>query len=243
MRQLFTPPRVAVPIAGMGGRFPVRRVYCVGRNYVDHIREMREGGERDDPFFFQKPTDAVVGDGALVPYPPRTTDFQFEGELVVAIGAEGADVPAERAPGLVFGYAAGIDLTRRDRQRDCREQRISWEAGKAFDLSAPCGPITPRERAGDVTAAELRLAVNGEVRQRTPIALMIWNVAEIIAHLSADYQLCPGDLIYTGTPAGVGAVRPGDAVRVEVDGLQPLSITITEKGEHWDDHERRYEAK
>jgi fumarylpyruvate hydrolase len=232
MTLLFAPPTVSVPIAGTADRFPVRRVYCVGRNYVDHVREMKEGDERDDPFFFQKPADAVVTDGARVPYPPRTADLQFEGELVVAIGAEGADVPVERAAELVLGYAAGIDLTRRDRQRECRARQISWEAGKAFDASAPCGAITPHESAGDVAAAELRLSVNGEVRQRTPIALMIWNVAEIIAHLSADYRLAPGDLVYTGTPAGVGAVGPGDEIRVDVDGLQPLSVTITESGSH-----------
>ncbi|ALG11988.1 fumarylacetoacetate hydrolase family protein [Kibdelosporangium phytohabitans] len=225
MTLVFAPPTVSVPVAGSNERFPVRRVYCVGRNYVDHIREMKEGDERDDPFFFQKPADAVVGDGAEIPYPPRTADFQFEGELVVAVGAEGVDVPVDRALDLVFGYAAGIDLTRRDRQRDCRQRQISWEAGKAFDASAPCGPIT---RDADVTTARLRLSVNGEVRQRTGIELMIWQVAEIIAHLSGDYRLMPGDLVYTGTPAGVGAVGPGDVIRVDIDGLAPLSVTITE---------------
>ncbi|WP_405803205.1 fumarylacetoacetate hydrolase family protein [Streptomyces sp. NBC_01187] len=234
MTLLFTPPTVSVPVSGIAERFSVRRVYCVGRNYVDHVREMREGDERDDPFFFQKPADAVVGGDTPVPYPPRTSDFQFEGELVVAIGAEGVDVPAAQALELVFGYAAGIDLTRRDRQRDCRERRISWEAGKAFDASAPCGPITPRESAGDLATAELRLAVNGEVRQRTPLALMIWNVAEIIAHLSTDYRLRAGDLVYTGTPAGVDSLVPGDVVRAEVSGLAPLSVTITENGSHHD---------
>ncbi|MFJ6650518.1 fumarylacetoacetate hydrolase family protein [Streptomyces sp. NPDC091290] len=226
---------MSVPVVGAAGPFPVRRVYCVGRNYVDHIQEMREGDERDAPFFFQKPTDAVTEDGALVPYPPRTADFQFEGELVVAIGAEGVDVSAEQALEMVFGYAAGIDLTRRDRQRDCRERQISWEAGKSFDASAPCGPITPRAHTGDLAGAELRLTVNGEVRQSTPLALMIWNVAEIIAHLSADYQLRPGDLVYTGTPAGVGALAPGDVVCAEVDGLAPLSVTITESGDCHDE--------
>nr|WP_042183520.1 fumarylacetoacetate hydrolase family protein [Kibdelosporangium sp. MJ126-NF4]CEL15585.1 Fumarylacetoacetate hydrolase family protein [Kibdelosporangium sp. MJ126-NF4]CTQ98249.1 Fumarylacetoacetate hydrolase family protein [Kibdelosporangium sp. MJ126-NF4] len=226
---MFAPATVSVPVDGTDERFPVRRVYCVGRNYVDHVREMKEGDERDDPFFFQKPTDAVVSDGAHVPYPPRTHDFQFEGELVVAIGAEGVDVPVDRAPDLVFGYAAGIDLTRRDRQRACRDRQISWEAGKAFDASAPCGPIT---KGADITGARLRLSVNGEVRQRTGTELMIWNVAEIIAHLSGDYRLMPGDLIYTGTPAGVGAVVPGDVIRVDIDGLRPLSVTITESGSH-----------
>jgi fumarylpyruvate hydrolase len=232
MTLLFTPPTVFVPVAGSDQRFPVRRIYCVGRNYVDHVREMKEGDERDDPFFFQKPTDSVVGDGARVPYPPRTGDFQFEGELVVAIGADGADVPVSRALDLVLGYAAGIDLTRRDRQRDCRERQISWEAGKAFDASAPCGPITTREEAGDIAGAALQVTVNSEVRQQTRIALMIWDVAEIIAHLSGDYHLMPGDLIYTGTPAGVGAVVPGDEIRVDIDGLEPLSISITESGSH-----------
>jgi fumarylpyruvate hydrolase len=232
MTLLFTPPTVFVPVAGSDQRFPVRRIYCVGRNYVDHVREMKEGDERDDPFFFQKPTDSVVGDRARVPYPPRTDDFQFEGELVVAIGADGADVPVSRALDLVLGYAAGIDLTRRDRQRDCRERQISWEAGKAFDASAPCGPITTREEAGDIAGAALQVTVNSEVRQQTRIALMIWDVAEIIAHLSGDYRLMPGDLIYTGTPAGVGAVVPGDEIRVDIDGLEPLSINITESGSH-----------
>lgn len=228
MSLLFDLPANSLAVAGTDRRFPVRRVYCVGRNYVDHVREMREADERDDPFFFQKPADAVVGDGAAVPYPPRTADLQFEGELVVAIGAEGARVPVERTLDLVLGYAAGIDLTRRDRQRECRERQVSWEAGKAFDASAPCGPITLRDRAGDIAAAQLRLTVNGEQRQHTPIALMIWNVAEILANLSADYRLMPGDLVYTGTPAGVGAVSPGDAIRVDIDQLAPLTVTITE---------------
>ncbi|MFF1651371.1 fumarylacetoacetate hydrolase family protein [Streptomyces sp. NPDC058240] len=234
MTLLFTPPTVSVPVTGIAERFPLRRVYCVGRNYVDHVREMREGDERDDPFFFQKPTDAVVPGDDQVPYPPRTSDFQFEGELVVAIGAEGVDVPVAQALDLVYGYAAGIDLTRRDRQRDCRDRQISWEAGKSFDASAPCGPITPRASVGDLAAAELRLDVNGEARQRTPLALMIWNVAEIISHLSTDYRLRPGDLIYTGTPAGVSAIVPGDVVHVEISGLTPLSVTITENGSHRD---------
>ncbi|WP_326769456.1 fumarylacetoacetate hydrolase family protein [Streptomyces sp. NBC_01591] len=234
MTLLFTPPTVSVPVTGIAERFPVRRVYCVGRNYVDHVREMREGDERDDPFFFQKPTDAVVPGNDQVPYPPRTSDFQFEGELVVAIGAEGVDVSVAQALDLVYGYAAGIDLTRRDRQRDCRDRQISWEAGKSFDASAPCGPITPRASVGDLAAAELRLDVNGEARQRTPLALMIWNVAEIISHLSTDYRLRPGDLIYTGTPAGVSAIVPGDVVHVEISGLAPLSVTITENGSHRD---------
>jgi fumarylpyruvate hydrolase len=228
MTLIFTTPTVSVPVARSNLRFPVRRIYCVGRNYIDHIREMKEGDERENPFFFQKPRDAIVTDGAKIPYPPRTTELHYEGELVVAIGAPAAMVHPSDALQLIFGYGAGIDLTRRDRQRECRDRRVSWEAGKSFDASAPCGPITPREQAGEITKATLRLAVNGEIRQDTQIALMIWNVAEIIAHLASDYQLMPGDLIYTGTPAGVGAVLPGDQIRVEIDGLEPLTVTITE---------------
>lgn len=144
MTQLWTIPQTSAPIAGSPDRIPVRRIYCVGRNYLDHIREMKEGDERDDPFFFQKPTDAVVEDGATVPYPSRTADFQFEGELVVAIGARALDIPVEHANEVVWGYAAGLDLTRRDRQRDCRAMGLSWEAGKAFDHSAPSARSFPR---------------------------------------------------------------------------------------------------
>lgn len=206
--------------------FPVRRIYCVGRNYVDHIREMKEGDERDDPFFFQKPTDAFVASGATVRYPLDTEEFEFEGELVVAIGAEGVDVPTESALQLVYGYAAGIDLTRRDRQRECRAQMRPWEAGKSFDQSAACGVITPARywRASDDT--RLSLAVNGVVRQSTSLGLMIWGVPEIIAQLSRQYTLKPGDLIYTGTPAGVGTLTAGDVITVAIDGLESLTISI-----------------
>jgi fumarylpyruvate hydrolase len=198
----------------------------VGRNYVDHIREMKEGDERDDPFFFQKPADAVVPNGDSVPYPPFTEELEFEGELVVAIGAEAAAVPSSTALGVVYGYAAGIDLTRRDRQRECRAQMRPWEAGKSFDHSAPCGAITPADDELILDHAQLVLTVNGAPRQKTSLDLMIWNVAEIIAQLSAQYRLMPGDLIYTGTPAGVGSVEPDDTIGVHIDGLQPLAITI-----------------
>ncbi|MFI0423217.1 fumarylacetoacetate hydrolase family protein [Spongiactinospora sp. 9N601] len=223
---LWRLPQAAVPVTGRPEAFPVRRVYCVGRNYVDHIREMGEGDERDDPFFFQKPADAVVTDGSAVPYPPHTGDLQFEGELVVAVGREGADVAASDALGHVFGFAAGIDLTRRDRQRDCRAMAHPWEAGKSFDHSAPCGPIVPAAEATGTLDGELRLTVNGELRQRTGLDLMVWKVPEIISHLSRSYRLMPGDLIYTGTPAGVAAVGPGDLIRVEITGLPALTVTI-----------------
>ncbi|KAB2807834.1 fumarylacetoacetate hydrolase family protein [Pimelobacter simplex] len=215
-------------VVGDDEPFYVRRIYCVGRNYVDHIREMKEGDERDDPFFFQKPTDAVVPHGGEVPYPPATDALEFEGELVVAVGKPLSGGSTADALDAVFGYAAGIDMTRRDRQRECREQMRPWEAGKSFDHSAPCGDITRVQDAGHVPAAELRLLVNGDVRQRTSTDLMIWNVPEVIAQLSRQYRLEPGDLIYTGTPAGVGTVGPGDVIEVEIDGLAALTTTITE---------------
>jgi fumarylpyruvate hydrolase len=218
-----------VPVAGGNPPFAVRRIYCVGRNYVDHIREMKEGDERDDPFFFQKPTDAIVTDGGEVPYPPGTDELEYEGELVVAIGEECVDVPQHEAMDAVFGYAAGIDMTRRDRQRECRAQMRPWEAGKSFDHSAPCGVLVPRADTGDLSSGTLRLSVNGESRQSTTFDLMIWGVGEIVSQLSRQYRLMPGDLIYTGTPAGVGAVRPGDVITVEIERLPTLTITITDR--------------
>jgi fumarylpyruvate hydrolase len=213
-----------VPVLG-GGVFPVRRIYCVGRNYVDHIREMKEADERDPPFFFQKPRDSIVQEGASVPYPPLTSDFQFEGELVLAIGKPGRQIAVDKALDHIFGYATGIDLTRRDRQRDARDMRLPWEIGKSFDASAPCGIITPAAK-GHRTSGTLTLSVNGKERQRGELSQMIWNVPEIVAQLSRQVTLGIGDLIFTGTPAGVGAVVPGDKIVVAIDGLEPLSISI-----------------
>jgi fumarylpyruvate hydrolase len=213
-------------IVGATEHFPVRRIYCVGRNYVAHIREMKEGDERDPPFFFQKPGDAVVADGATIPYPPDTEDFQFEIELVVAIGQGGRNVPADAAPDLVFGYAVGIDLTRRDQQRDMRARMLPWERGKAFDASAPCGPLRRASEIGHPARGAITLDVDGIERQRGDLAQMIWNVPEIIANLSASYALAPGDLIMTGTPAGVGPVRPGETIRGRVEGVGAVSVTI-----------------
>lgn len=219
-------PQATLPVAGLPGRFPVRRIYCVGRNYVDHIREMKEGDERDPPFFFQKPTDAVVEDGATVPYPPDTDDLQFEIELVVALATGGRNIAAADAPGCVYGYAAGIDLTRRDRQREMREKMLSWERGKAFDASAPIGPIVRASEIGPLDRGTIQLSVNGTERQRGDLAAMIWNVPEIIANLSTSYALAPGDLIMTGTPAGVGPVVPGDVIEGRVEGVGTIRITI-----------------
>lgn len=219
-------PATEVPVVG-GGFFPVRRVYCVGRNYLDHIREMKEADERDPPFFFQKPRDAVVLDGAQVPYPPFTSDFQFEVELVVAVGRDGRNIAVADALDHVWGYAVGIDLTRRDRQRDARDLRLPWEVGKSFDASAPCGHIAPAREAQHFKDCAITLLVNGMERQRGDIGQMIWNVPEVMAQLSRQVTLGAGDLIYTGTPAGVGPVVPGDLLAAHVDGLPSLTITIT----------------
>lgn len=219
---------VQIPVAGQPTSLPVRRIYCVGRNYVDHIREMKEGDERDAPFFFQKPTDAVVGDGAAVSYPPATSDFQYEGELVIVIGEGGQDIPVESAAEHIFGFTVGIDLTRRDLQRELARAGRPWEAGKSFDQSAPVGTVT---RLADLSASlvadgELSLWVNDELRQHCRFAQMIWKVPEIVSNLSAQYRLEFGDLIYTGTPAGVGPLVPGDRVRAAITGLHDLTITI-----------------
>ena len=218
-------PATELPVAG-GGMFPVRRIYCVGRNYVDHIREMQEADERDPPFFFQKPRDAIVLDRARVPYPPFTSDFQFEIELVVALAGGGRDIAVEAANSLIWGYAVGIDFTRRDRQRDARDMRLPWEVGKSFDASAPCGPIAQKDPAHFERCA-ITLAVNGVERQRGDTGQMIWNVPEVIAQLSKQVRLEAGDLIYTGTPSGVGPVVPGDLITAHIDGLPSLTITVT----------------
>jgi fumarylpyruvate hydrolase len=217
-----------LPVAG-GGLFPVRRIYCVGRNYVSHIREMKEADERDPPFFFQKPRDAIIGDGAVVPYPPDTDDFQYEIELVAAIGKDGRNIDVAVALDYVWGYAVGIELTRRDRQRDARDLQLPWEAGKSFDHSAPCGPIFPASKVGHPAAGAITLSVNGGEQQRGDLKEMIWNVPEIVAQLSRQMTLKVGDLIMTGTPAGVGPVVPDDVMVGAVEGLGTLTITVGDK--------------
>ncbi|WP_108484897.1 fumarylacetoacetate hydrolase family protein [Oceaniglobus ichthyenteri] len=213
-------------ITGRDERFTVRRIYCVGRNYAAHILEMNEGADpRDPPFFFQKPTDAVVETGATVPYPPMTDDLQFELELVAAITTGGREITVENALNHVGYYAIGIDLTRRDLQFRAREKSWPWEMGKSFDHSAPIGPLCPVGDAGHDTRA-ITLSVDGTERQNSTTAHMIWSVAEIIANLSRQYKLQPGDVIMTGTPEGVGAVTPGQKIKARADGLPPLSITI-----------------
>lgn len=222
------PPVVALPVAGSSALFPVRRIYCVGRNYVEHIREMKEGDERDPPFFFQKPRDAIVPSGVSLPYPVGTADFQHEIELVIAMGRGGRSIPEATALDHVYGYAIGIDLTRRDRQVDMRKRMLPWEAGKAFDRSAPCGPVHPAATAGHRLSGAISLAVNGVERQRGDLSQMIWNVPEIVAKLSQDYALEPGDVIMSGTPAGVGPVGPGDVMTGAIAGLGEITIAVVE---------------
>ena len=219
------PPRAAIPVLGSDALYAVRRIYCVGRNYAEHVREMG-GDERQPPFFFQKPTDAIVLDGAQVPYPTVTEDFQHEIELVLAIGRGGSDIPTEQAAAHVFGQAVGIDLTRRDVQVEARKAGRPWEIGKSFDRSAPIGLLHPTEGGPLLDAGTINLTVNGDVRQTGDLAQMIWNSAEIISQLSRQYRLEPGDLIYTGTPAGVGAIQPGDVVKGHVADLTPLTVRI-----------------
>ncbi|WP_029005410.1 fumarylacetoacetate hydrolase family protein [Azorhizobium doebereinerae] len=225
---VFAPPAIeSLPVVGAEARFPVRRIYCVGRNYLAHIREMKEAeDERDPPFFFQKPRDSLVEDGATVPYPADTDDYQFEVELMVAIGAAGRDLSVVEAEGAIFGYGVCLDMTRRDRQRECGGKRLPWERGKAFDQSAPCGPVFPKALGGNPAKGAITLTVNGEERQRGDLAQLIWSVPEIVANLSASYALAPGDIIMTGTPAGVGPVKPGDVIVGAVDGFGTLTLTI-----------------
>lgn len=219
------PEVVTVPILGRDDEFPVRRIYCVGRNYAAHVKEMG-GDERDPPFFFQKPRDAIVANNATVPYPTLTNDFQFEVELVLAIGQGGRDIALGDAAKHVFGLAVGIDLTRRDVQVNARKTGRPWEIGKAFDHSAP---ITAIQALGDNSlpvSGSIALDVNGDRKQDGDLQEMIWNCAEVVSILSTHYELVAGDLIYTGTPAGVGPVVSGDNLAGKIEGLPELNITI-----------------
>jgi len=215
-----------VAIAGRDDLFALHRIYCVGWNYAEHVREMGFTPEREPPIFFMKPLDAIVPDRGRVPYPPKTRDLHYEIELVVALGRGGADIAREAALDHVWGYAVGIDMTRRDLQAIAKQRGQPWETSKAFDSGAPLAALRPVEETGHPTAGRIWLSVNGEIRQDGNLAQMIWSVAEIIEHLSGYFRLEPGDLIYTGTPAGVGPVLPGDALEGGVDGVGTIRIDI-----------------
>ena len=232
MRFVVTPPAtVSVPVVGTEDRFPVHRIYCVGRNYEDHAKEMGFTG-REPPFFFLKPADAIVavnaGSTGSMAYPSLTKNLHHEIELVVAIGTGGKNIQAADAHQHIFGYAVGLDMTRRDLQGEMKKQGRPWCIGKGFDQSAPIGPITPAARAGDVNIAEIYLQVGGQDRQRSNVSKLIWNIAETIEHLSAAWELQPGDLIYTGTPEGVAAVVAGDTMIGGVTGLESLRVTVVD---------------
>ncbi|WP_455556072.1 fumarylacetoacetate hydrolase family protein [Comamonas sp.] len=231
MRFVFTPPvQASVPVAGQAEQFPVHRIYCVGRNYVEHAKEMGFTG-REAPFFFLKPADALLAgaDGSTLrmPYPALTSNLHHEIELVVAIGKGGKNIPASQAMEHVWGYAVGLDMTRRDLQGEMKKQGRPWCIGKGFEFSAPMSAITPAAQAGNISQAEIWLQVNGQDRQRSYIHQLIWNIAEIIEHLSQAWELQPGDLIMTGTPEGVGAVAAGDVLEGGISGLGTLRVEIT----------------
>jgi fumarylpyruvate hydrolase len=212
-------------VAGTDQRFPVHRIYCIGLNYADHIREFGRDPQASPPVFFMKPADAVVENGAAIPYPPRTENFHYEIELVVAIGRGGRDIGAAQALGHVFGYAAGNDLTRRDLQKAAKDRGEPWDTAKGFDHSAPVGAIRPAA-LGHLKRGRIWLTVNDEKRQESDVSHMIWDVPHIIAALSQLYELEAGDLIFTGTPSGVGPLRPGDRLEGGIEGLEVLRNTI-----------------
>ncbi len=227
----FTPPALpSLAIFGSSERFPIRRVFCVGRNYAAHAREMGSNPDREPPFFFTKPADAVVPAEGALPYPPATQDLHHEIELVVALRSGGADIPADEALAKVWGYGVGLDLTRRDLQSVAKENGRPWDMAKGFDASAPCSPLRPVSSFGHPSEdACIRISVNGTVRQEGTLDEMIWPIPDIISHLSKLVTLAPGDLIFTGTPSGVGALKPGDRVHGEIAGVDEFDLEVVEK--------------
>lgn len=221
------PPPPTPALAVEGGRFPVRRIYCVGRNYWEHAVEMGGAPEREPPFVFHKPPDAVVDTsaGAALPFPVRTEYLAYEAELVFAIGREGQEVPEREAASYIFAYGVGVDLTRRDMQDEAKKLRRPWCTSKGFDLSAPVGALVPAERVS-LAGRTITMTVNGERRQQSELSKMIWSPEEIVLYISSCYRLMPGDLVFTGTPAGVGRLSPGDLVEAAVEGLPPCSFRI-----------------
>ena len=227
---VFTPPAtVSLPVVGQAARFPVHRIYCVGRNYEEHAKEMGFTG-REPPFFFMKPADAVVVVDAettgTMAYPTLTKNLHHEIELVAAIGTGGKNIKAADAMKHIFGYAVGLDMTRRDLQGDMKKQGRPWDIGKSFEQSAPTGPIVPAAQAGNIEHAEISVQVNGQDRQRSNVSKLIWNLGEIIEHVSAAWELAPGDLIFTGTPEGVAAVVAGDTLVGQITGLPTLTVKV-----------------
>jgi fumarylpyruvate hydrolase len=219
------PPQASIPVAGEGKSFPVRRIWCVGRNYLEHIREMGND-ERALPFFFAKHADMIDQDGATIPYPPLTKDFHHEVELIVAMKSGGLNIPAAKANDHIYGYGVGIDLTRRDLQIASRKKERPWEVGKSFDYSAPCGALQPASKIGHPTKGRIWLTVNGTEQQKGDLTELIWSVPEIIEKLSEQVSLAAGDIIMTGTPAGVSALKPGDKIECGVDGVGTLKVSI-----------------
>ncbi|WP_019139909.1 fumarylacetoacetate hydrolase family protein [Noviherbaspirillum massiliense] len=229
-KTIFDVPQATIPIVGTSEQFPVRRIYCIGRNYAAHAREMGSDPTREPPFFFQKPSDAVqfVAPGQTTdhPYPPLTKNYHYEIELVAALNKGGRNIPVDQALQHVFGYAVGLDMTRRDLQRGMGEQKKPWEIGKSFDHSAPIGPLHPVAQIGHFTKGNIWLKVNGQTRQQADLSQMIWSVAEQISKLSEAFELMPGDIIYSGTPENVGPVVPGDVMEGHIDGLPNLLVKV-----------------
>jgi 2-keto-4-pentenoate hydratase/2-oxohepta-3-ene-1,7-dioic acid hydratase in catechol pathway len=226
----FTVPQVYLPIVGSDDMFPVRRIYCIGRNYAAHAREMGSDPTREPPFFFQKPTDAIqlvpVGTVADHPYPPLTKNYHYEAELVAVLNKGGRNIPVEKALELVYGYTLGLDMTRRDLQRAMGDEKKPWEIGKSFDQSAPIGAVHKVGQTGHFTQGAIWLKVNGQIKQSANLNQMIWSVAEQISKLSQAFELFPGDIIYSGTPENVGPVVRGDVIEMHIDGLPNLSVKI-----------------
>lgn len=232
MTFVFQPPEPAsVAVAGSNDRFPVRRIFCVGRNYAAHAREMGKDPDREPPFFFTKPADAVVDSGATVPYPPMTKNFQYEAELVVLIGVGGDDIPEKSALDHIWGYAIGNDLTRRDLQLEARDKGRPWDFGKAFDNSAVIGPAYPVAEVRHLSQGNIKLTVNGVLKQSGDLRELIWSVPEIVSVLSASVTLASGDLIMTGTPAGVGPLEVGDVCAITIEGLGKIVTTIGKRAD------------
>ncbi len=227
MGYVISPPSIpSLPVQGTSDTFPVRRIYCIGRNYAEHAIEMGHDPNKEPPFFFQKNPDNLLPAGQDFPYPPKSEDVHFELELVVALKGGGTNVPVERAMDLVYGYAVGLDMTRRDLQGEAKKLGRPWEIGKAFEHSAPCGPIVPAEKVGQLTQGAVILEVNGETRQKGDVNQMIWKIPEMISYLSDYFTLAPGDLIMSGTPAGVGAVKRGDVMRGRVEGVGEITVRV-----------------